>query len=450
MRIVPLATIFGATLIASEVQAQSSDYAFENVTVLPMDSERVLTRQTVLISGDRILFVGPSSSIEVADGTTRIDGSGKYLMPGLAEMHGHLPSGQWPAALVDRLLFLNIANGVTTVRGMQGNPAQFLIRSQIASGERIGPRLILGSPALSGNSASNPSIGADLVRRYHEAGYDLLKVHEGLSAASFDSIAAVAGELEIPFGGHIADAVGLGHSIDGGIGTVEHLDGFIEELQGENGPPNVPAGFFGLNWAGTVDYDKIRPLAARLAAADGWVTPTQTLFVNFLSDKTPAQLRADPRLGTAFWPNNFVDQWSNQISNFRSGMDPVNASTMLELRAIILEAIVSEGGGILLGADAPQIFNVPGFATVYEAENLVAAGLSEYDVLTAGTRGPAIYLGEEEGFGTVAPRMRADLILLNSNPLENITNLRDRAGVMAAGRWFPIEEIETRLAQLSQ
>jgi imidazolonepropionase-like amidohydrolase len=133
--------------------------ALENVNVIPMDRERVLERQTVVIRDGRIAQIGPAAKVTAPDGATRIPAAGKYLIPGLAEMHGHLPSPNSPRALVEHVMFLYVANGVTTVRGMQGNPAALEHRSALASGQLFGPRLYVAGPAFSGGNAKTVEIG---------------------------------------------------------------------------------------------------------------------------------------------------------------------------------------------------------------------------------------------------------------------------------------------------
>jgi imidazolonepropionase-like amidohydrolase len=181
-----------------EEERKTSVVAFINVNVAPMDRDRALENQTVIIRDGRIAEIGPASKVKVPDGAQRIDGQGKYLMPGLAEMHGHLPHPNQGEAVANSFLTLFVANGVTTVRGMFGFPNHPALRARIAKGEVFGPRLYAASPALSGQSAQSPEQGEQFVRQYKQDGFDLLKVHEGLSVATYDRIVAVANEVGIP------------------------------------------------------------------------------------------------------------------------------------------------------------------------------------------------------------------------------------------------------------
>ena len=210
--------------------------AFVNVNVIPMDRERVLEDQTVVVRGGRIAEVGPAARVKVPAGAVRVDARGKYLMPGLAEMHGHLPHPQMPEAVQRGFLTLFVANGVTTVRGMFGFPTHVALRDRVAKGELLGPRLYVASPPIMGQTAPDPETAARLVREHKAAGFDLLKIHEGLSLASYDAMVKTAREVGIRFGGHVPDDVGLAHALETGMSSVEHMDGFVEALEADDSP----------------------------------------------------------------------------------------------------------------------------------------------------------------------------------------------------------------------
>ncbi|HEX7118650.1 MAG TPA: amidohydrolase family protein [Longimicrobiales bacterium] len=409
--------------------ARDDVVAFIGVNVVPMDAERVLENQTVVVRDGRIAALGPAGDVAVPDDAIRIDARGKYLVPGIAEMHGHLPGGNTPPEVAEAILFLFVANGVTTVRGMQGNPAQFTLRARIERGELIGPTLYLGSPALHGNRARTPEEGARLVREYHAAGFDLLKVHEGLSPATYDAIAATARELGLAWGGHVADDVGLEHALAAGQSTIDHLDGYLEALGDD--PTRIPA------------------LARATREAGAWVVPTMTLWDHgFLGVRTAEELRAFPEL--KYVPRPWVENWTEQLRNLRQGQDPATYARGRELRRRLLKALADAEVGILLGSDAPQMFNVPGFSLHREMQVMAEAGLTPYQILRSGTRNVAAYFDALDEFGTIAVGRRADLILLEANPLDDVAHLRRRAGVMVRGRWLSEGEIQERLAGIAQ
>ena len=222
-------TALVAPLLAGHASrhAAPGTFAFVDVTVLPMDRERVLTGQTVIVRDGRIAAVGPSASVRVPADAQRIDAKGKFLMPGLAEMHAHVLGPQQPEQLNRDLMFLYVANGVTTIRAMLGAPNQLVLREQLKKGEVLGPRMFVAAPSLNGNSAPNPDTAMKLVRAHKSAGYDLLKLHPGLSRATYDSIVAVARAVGITFGGHVSQQVGIDRTLEVRQSTIDHLDGYI-------------------------------------------------------------------------------------------------------------------------------------------------------------------------------------------------------------------------------
>ncbi|HEX6938783.1 MAG TPA: amidohydrolase family protein [Longimicrobiales bacterium] len=408
---------------------QGDVVAFIGVNVIPMDAERVLQNQTVIVRDGRIAALGPADDVAVPDDAIRVDGRGKYLVPGIAEMHGHLPGGNAAPEVVETVLFLFVANGVTTVRGMQGHPSQFALRERIERGELIGPTLYLGSPALHGNRARTPEDGARLVREYHAAGFDLLKVHEGLSPETYGAIAAAARELGIAWGGHVADDVGLERALAAGQSSIDHLDGYLEALGDD--PTRIPA------------------LIRATREAGAWVVPTMALWDHaFLGLRDIEELRAFPEL--KYVPRPWIENWTAQLRNLRANQDPAAGARGRELRRRLLKAFADAGVGILLGSDAPQMFNVPGFSLHREMRVMAEAGLTPYQILRAGTRNVAVYFDALDEFGTIAVGRRADLILLEANPLDDIANLQRRAGIMVRGRWLPEGEIQERLAGIAR
>lgn len=433
----------GATGVAGQAPTppEPAVLAIENVTVLPMDRERTLPGQTVVIVGRRITALGAAGSVEVPANATRIDGSGKFLMPGLAEMHGHPPTDQWPEAMQERFMRLNVAAGITTVRGMLGHPHQLVLRQRVANGEMIGPQIFVGAPSLNGNMTPTAAHAREQVTRHRAAGYDLLKIHPGLNVEAFDAIMATARSEGMLTGGHIPEGVGLRHALEQGIGTVEHLDGFIEAVQRDDAGEDASQ-FFGVNKIATIDPAKIDAIVALAKQSGTYVTPTQSLFVTNLGEGTPEQTAE--REDMKYWPPQAVANWVQQVTGLRtamgaSGGDPEG---MLAFRADLIRRLRDAGVPFLLGADAPQIFNVPGYATLFELETIVEAGLTPFEALQSGTVNPARYMGLADSFGRVEVGMRADLLLLDANPLEDISNVRRRSGVVLAGRWLPASELD--------
>lgn len=422
----------------------------ENVTVIPMDTERVLASHTVVVEGRRITAVGPAARVQAPQDAVRVDGRGKFLIPGLAEMHGHFPSPQalqqYGEGFGDRLLFLNVACGVTTVRGMIGGPRDLRMREEIARGVRLGPQIFTAGPSINGNSAPDARAAWRAVSEQRAAGYDLLKIHPGVPRAAFDEVVRAARAEGIDFAGHVPADVGLMRALVSGMKTVEHLDGYVEALQKDGVAPTAQTGFFGSSIVDTVDEAGIAPLAAATRAAGAWNTPTQVLLDNLFAGATLEEVAARPEM--RYMPAAIREQWLAGARQFRGAdFDPARGQRLVELRRRLLRALRDAGAGILLGADAPQVFNVPGFATLRELEALVAAGLTPWQALEAGTKNPALALGVPGSFGTIAVGKRADLLLLDADPLADIRNVWKRAGVVVVGRFLPASELDAKLAE---
>lgn len=428
--------------------AAQSAAAFVDVTVLPMDADRAIAGQTVLVEGGVITAMGPAGTVNVPEGATRIDGAGRYLMPGFAEMHAHVPGGNDPA-LVENVLFLWVANGVTTIRGMQGNPSHLELRDRIAAGDVLGPTFVAAGPALSGNSIQTVDAARSAVEAQHAAGYDLLKVHEGIRPDVYAAMAETAHRVGIPFGGHVPNDVGLYAALEAGQASIDHMDNVIDALIPADAPVRDAAG---LTQAGAVvmhaDPTMIPAVAARVRGAGAWVVPTVALWETFNDQRTADEVEAAlPE--TRYVPDGMVQGWRNAKERMRGG-DAEAGRRTIELRRQILKGFADAGVPLIFGTDAPQIFSVPGFSIHREIDVMTAAGLSPWQILESGTRNVAAYLGQADAFGTVAVGMRADLILLEANPLEDPANLQRRAGVMVRGTWLPESEIQARLAEIAE
>ena len=429
------------------------DLAFVGVNVLPMAGPGgpvLLENQTVVVSGRRIASINPAGEVDLGDGVEVIQAAGQYLMPGLAEMHGHLPSRLLLPADARNLMFLFVANGVTTVRGVQDNQSHFTLRDQIARGEVIAPRLFLGSPAMGGESVTTPEQAEQLVREYRQSGYDLIEVDEGLALEVYDVMAARAIELGIRLGGHVPDEVGLLRALDAGQASFDHLDNYLQALVPED---HQPAALFGQGGVGAlldvIDEDRLSLLVDATRAAGARVVPTMVLWEAVLFGSWPAsELRAE-RPELRYMPPETVDAWEQAVDDRLAGADRVVNRRVRELRRTILQALHKGGVSLLLGTDAPQIFNVPGFAMHHEMALWVELGMTPYEVLETGTRGVAEYFDAADDFGSVAVGHRADLLLLTANPIEDIGNVARRAGVMVNGRWLSEAQIQDRLASIA-
>jgi len=213
------AILLVALTILYATAADGASTAFVNVNVIPMTSETVMYARTVIVTDGRITTIGNVDSTSLPADAVVVDGTDRYLLPGLAEMHGHVPGGS--AQSLSRVLSLYVANGVTTVRGMLGQPSHLELRKRIATGKMLGPRLITSGPSLNGRSVSSPEAAIAMVEAQHAAGYDFLKIHPGLTWPEFEAIAATARRLGMPFAGHVPEDVGIRRALDAGIATSE-------------------------------------------------------------------------------------------------------------------------------------------------------------------------------------------------------------------------------------
>jgi imidazolonepropionase-like amidohydrolase len=438
MRIASLTLLIVALLTLvptlSFTQSANPEIAFINVNVIPMDSNRVLKQQTVLVRGDRIVEVGPASKVKVPAGATRIDGAGKYLMPGFAEMHGHIPPPQAPKEFTEAVLFLYVANGVTTVRGMLGAPNQLELRDKAARGEILAPTLYLAGPSFNGNSINSPEEAVAKVREQKREGWDLLKVHPGLTRAEFDAMARTAKEVGIRFGGHVPADVGLAHALEMGQETIDHVDGYIEQLNADSAP---------------VDEAKLADIVKRTKQVGAWIVPTMALWETVIGAADFERMMAYPEL--KYMPRQQVDNWKNAHRSRISDpqYDKKKALQIGANRNRILKALQDGGVRILFGTDAPQQFSVPGFSIHREIAHMRKCGLTPYEILQSGTANVGDYFKSKDKFGVIESGRRADLILVNGNPLEDVSNISRRSGVMVRGRWLSEEEIQVRLQKIA-
>ncbi|MFL6587777.1 MAG: amidohydrolase family protein [Luteimonas sp.] len=440
-------------LMAGAAHAQTTtdagatgSFAFVDVDVLPMDRDVRLSSQTVVVRDGRITAIGPRADIEVPEDATRIDGVGRVLMPGLAEFHGHVPGGDDPVYVQDTL-DLYLANGVTLVRNMSGDISHPELRARIERGEVNGPTMVVASPWLRSKDADE---AAREVRAHHAAGFDLVKIGS-IPAAAYPRMAETAHAVGIPFAGHIPEGVPLEVALDAKQASIDHFDRYVEFLV----PPGTEtgereAGWFGSGWVQWADRGRIDEAVARTRAAGTWNVPTLTLVEHMASSETPEAMLQWPEM--RYMPAPERERWRRAKQEYaaRDTFQPDAAQALVTLRRELLKALHDGDAPIVLGSDAPQFFNVPGFSIHREMALMQASGLTAYEVLVTGTRNAAMALGTPDAFGTVEVGRRADLVLLAGDPREDLSHAQAPLGVMARGRWWPREALNARLAEIAE
>ena len=453
-----LSTLAGA---AQAQPARGRVAVFENVNVIPMDRERVLRGQTVVVRDGLIAEMGDARRVRAPRGAQRIDGRGKYLLPGLVDMHTHLFSDDdFPEELAGDELALMLANGVTTIRLMIGTPEHLALRGRVEAGDLLGPALYVASPELTGRAprggvfngrtVKTTAEARAAVRDFKAAGYDFIKLTTDITPEVYDAVTEAARESGIRVVGHVDLRVGLRRALAAGQ-QIEHLDSYMEAVLRDDAPTKVSVSDVGVwrkpNWQSLdyVDDRKVEEVARATAAAGIYTCPTLTFFkLSFAVEPSDEEVRARPDY--RFFPQSLRESRHAALRRFWT--EPPSAERRQRYQSVrdrLVKAIHEAGGKIMAGSDTPELFLLYGFTLHRELHNLVEAGLTPYAALAAATRNPAEYLRALDRFGTVARGRRADLLLLEANPLDSIANTERRAGVMVRGRWLP--EAELRAAR---
>lgn len=449
-------------LLAAPVGAQDR-LAITSVTVVDVVDGSLRRDQTVLVEGDRIITVDDADVVTAPPGAVVVDGAGKYLIPGLWDMHVHSGADEATRTIV---LPLYVAHGVTGVRELSGSPGQLRLRSEIAEGRLLGPQMVVGSPIVDG---PNPWPGVQvrvadaegahrIVDSLRAQGYDFLKTYQFLSPKSYRALHQRAREVGLELSGEIPMSVSLWEAAAMGHRTVEHLTGVelacsrreeelrvkyrrqVADLSADTTlRTHIPV-WNRTEWESlsTWDPEKCRALYRHLKAQGTWVVPTLVIQrrISYASD--PA-IQDDPRqryLPADWWdPEGTADYFDPDRQLRRT----------YEHRLRTVHDLHLAGVGILAGTDM-----VGGFPLHDELVLFVEAGLSPLEALRTATLNAAQYLNATDSLGTVEAGKLADLVLLEANPLENISNTQRIAAVVLKGRYLSREALDALLAQVER
>jgi imidazolonepropionase-like amidohydrolase len=418
-----------------------SPVAFTHVTVIDATGAAAKTDHTVVVADGRIAAIGPAGAVRPPPEARVIDGAGKFLIPGLWDMHVHV---LWDPA-VDTLLPLMVANGVTGARDMHTHVPLDQVKTwatEVESGKRIGPRLVYAGPIVDGPRPVWPGSipvkdavqGRQAVRDLKERGACFIKVYERLPREAYFAIADEAKKQGIPFAGHVPEAVTPAEASDAGQRSIEHLSHFLEHCRSNDGAPVL---------ASVYDPAKGKALFDVLRKNHTWQCPT-LIVAETTTFGREDRIAKDPRrkyltpdiLARVGFDDSRRD-WDATLHFWRE-----ERKLTRDMRAADVE--------LLAGTDAPIVRNVPGFSLHDELKCLVDAGLTPLQALQAATRNPARFLGREKDMGTIETGKLADLVLLGADPLADIRNTTHIEGVVADGRFYDRVSIESLLAEVQR
>lgn len=461
-------TIFALLIIifvSAQLQAQvkpatNHSVVFRNVTVIDMQSGQPKPQMTVLIVGNRITALG--KKVKVPNNAEIVDASGKFMIPGLWDMHVHIFNNSSRAGThnKDSYFPLLIANGVTGVRDMWTDAEDLKLtrewQREMEAGKTLAPRIAVGSSIVDGVPTFLPNMlgvataeeGRRAVRTLKDAGAGFIKVYWLLSPEVYLAIADEAKKLGIPFAGHVPFSMSAARVSDVGQKSIEHLTGILETCSSKEDELRkaknlTPSALTDELWR-TQDEQKCRALFARFAKNKTWQVPTAVLH-RMLTFRGEESFRRDERL--KYVPLAEAQAWQ-KLPSGPQRFTPETRQRRFEKLFETIGIMHKTGVPILAGTDLGNPFIFAGFSLHDELELFVKAGLTPREALQTATINPAKFLGKEKDLGTVQRGKLADLVLLDGNPLENISNTRRISGVVVNGKYLPQETLRKLLAEV--
>jgi imidazolonepropionase-like amidohydrolase len=432
--------------------------AFVGVTVIDVAAGKPVPGQTVVVVDGKIAATGPAGTVRVPAGATEVKADGKFLIPGLWDMHTHIAD--------ETYCQLFLANGVTGVREMHAFfPAMILgLRDEIKAGKRLGPRVAAAGALVDGPQpvwpgtikATTPDEGRAAVRKLKEMKADFVKVYSSLTPDVYRAIVDEAKKQGLPVAGHCPELVPVTEASDAGQRSVEHLMGVSvacardeAELRKQlaaaiEGKEKLDMPALARVWQKAdeaYDPDKARALYAKFVRNQTWVCPTTVVFRNTAGlapeAERDAHIKYMPPIIKGMWKQ--MGAAADRQAALKGGY---------EGRLKIVREMHKAGVPLLAGTDCSNPHTYAGFSLPTELELFVECGLTPAEALRTATLNPAKFFGEEKTAGTVEAGKRADLVLLDADPLEKVGNVRKVAGVVANGRYLPAAELRKMLGEV--
>jgi imidazolonepropionase-like amidohydrolase len=457
IRFLLAAVAFAAASIAGA--APDKSLAFTHVNLIDATGAPAQPDMTVIIVGQRIVSIEKSVAARIPANTQVVDARGKYLIPGLWDMHVHEIFGDWipEDEKITPLLF--VANGITGVRDMGGDLEPLKKwRARAASGEMIAPRMVISGPMLDGPVPRFPSSapvkdaadGRRVVDELKEAGADFIKIQSFIPRDGYFAAAAEANKLGIVFVGHVPDAVRAVEASNAGQKSIEHLTGVFEGCSTvEEELMKAPRGPGRAHFLSTYDSVKARALIALFAKNRTWQVPTlywehgEWLIEDTISGADPLEKYAPLAWRLRTWP-----MFSKDIAADWDTDPRADREKFFEAELKMVNEMNKAGVPILAGTDTAAGVRVyPGFSLHQELELIARAGLTNMQTLQTATRNAGEFLGLADT-GTIEKGKRADLVLLDANPLDQISNTKKIRAVVLAGRYFSRADLDSLLHQV--
>jgi imidazolonepropionase-like amidohydrolase len=438
-------------------QTNSSTLIIHDVTLIDGSGAPAKPHQTVIVEDGKIAAID-NSGMGFAGKLPgkHVDGSGKFLIPGLWDMHVHMVFGDWFPHGKEITLPLFIANGITGVRDMGGElDVLQQWRKEISAGTLIGPRIVISGPMLDGPkprfpssvAITTPEDGRKAVDDLKRRGADFIKLQSLIPRDAVFAIADEAKKQGISFVGHVPDAVRASEASDAGQKSFEHLIGIFEgssPLEDEF----IKGTKTEKQFLSTYDPKRAAALFALLAKNQTWQCPTLVWERGGnLIDQTDFAADTRAKYVPAYWKDVTWKRFTDQVEHDFNTDDLATRKRFIEKELEVVNAMHRAGVRFLAGTDTPPgVYIFPGFSLHEELQRFVAAGFTPMEALQTATLNPAKFLGRESELGTIEKGKLADLVLLDANPLDDISNTQKIAGVVANGRYFSRAELDKLLA----